>query len=448
LYNKLMNFCPKVIEMIKRKTGLFLCLLIAALVLSGCAEEAVKGFTVTYAWNGQVLHTEQVMPGQLPKGFAVDAQGAVFEGWRSAAGETVDPKAVAVSGNVQYNAVIIPELTGHGAYLQLREGKALPDSVLTGADLQFALQALAAPGAAAYFPFLPSGNTPVEAGTLAAILKSFFPEADTASLFAGEVLVTRGQFAAGMHSLLGRSDEEVLALNEGAKVPEDLYLEHPHLIALLEATVPHSLSQEGVSWESMDVATKAEPGFMNMDGYLYYVQEDRRFLKDGKVGALRFGPDGRYTSGDAELDDMVAKVLAPIVAENPGATRLELLRIAYDHCHMDYKYLRRDPYGTGDRGWEIEDAKTMFSKGKGNCYNFAAVFWACARGLGYEARAVAGTCTSTVQPHGWVIINIDGADYFFDPEWQYAYRDRGDEGHDMFMIPMNKINYWKYQWRE
>ena len=433
----------------KKITALLLIAAVALFVAACGAQGSAKtNYIITYAWNGQVLHTEEVAPGKTPAGFTMNPDGAFFEGWQDVQGQTVDPKTVAVHANLRYTAIIVPELTGHGAYLPLRDGKAAPDSVLTGQELQYAMEFLAAPGASSWFPYIPSGNTPVEAKTLAVILKSFFPEADTNALFPGNKPVTRALFAAGMHQLLGRSDEEVIALNDGAAVPEDLYLEHPQLTALLEATVPHTMAQEGSGWLALDLTTRAEPGFLNMDGYLYYVTQERRFLRDGKVGKLQFGADGRFTSGDKELDDMVAAVLAPIVAENPNATRLELLRIAYDHCHMDYKYLRRDPYGTGDRGWEIEDAKSMFSKGKGNCYNFAAIFWACARGLGYEARAVAGTCTSTVQPHGWVIINIDGADYFFDPEWQYAYRDRGDEGHDMFMIPMSKINYWKYQWRE
>ena len=434
----------------RKKIAALLLVAAVALLVAACGAQgsAKTNYTVTYAWNGQVLHTEEVAPGKLPAGFAMNPDGAFFEGWQDVRGQMVDPKSVAVNANLRYTAIIVPELTGHGAYLPLRDGKAAPDSVLTGQELRYAMEFLAAPGAESWFPYLPSGNTPVEAKTLAVILKSLFPDSDTAALFPGNKPVTRALFAFGMHQLLGRSDDEIIALSDGATVPEDLYLEHPQLTALLEATVPHTMAQEGSGWLALDLTTRAEPGFLNMDGYLYYVNEDRRFLRDGKVGKLQFGADGRFTSGDKELDDMVAAVLAPIVAENPNATRLELLRIAYDHCHMDYKYLRRDPYGTGDRGWEIEDAKSMFSKGKGNCYNFAAIFWACARGLGYEARAVAGTCTSTVQPHGWVIINIDGADYFFDPEWQYAYRDRGDEGHDMFMIPMSKINYWKYQWRE
>lgn len=434
----------------KKKTALvLLCLLAACLIAAGCAAQQTRQVTVTYELNGQVLQTVQLTAGQCPEAYKLSPEGAFFEGWRDAAGQLVDPATVPAERDLRYTAVVVPELTGHGAYLQLDdEGRVLPDSVLTGGELSFALQALAAPGAQAYFPTLPAGNAPVESQALTVILKHFFEHDEVEEAFTGTGPVTRAQFAQALHRLLGRSDSETLTMDENAFVPSDLYMEHPQLIALLEASVPHTLSQEGISWSELDLTTKSDPGFVNIDGYLYYVQEDRHFLRDGKVGKLKFGADGRFSSGDTELDDMVAGILAPIVKDNPNATRLELLRIAYDHCHMDYKYLRKEAYGTGDRGWEIDDAKEMFSKGKGNCYNFAAIFWALARGLGYEARAVAGTCTSTVQPHGWVIIEIDGEDYFFDPEWQYAYRERGDEGHDMFMIPMNKINYWKYKWRE
>ena len=428
----------------KKIAAALICLLLVCLV-AGCGTQPSRQVTVTYCFNGQVLHSVQLAAGTCPEVYSLDVEGAFFDGWEDAAGQLVDPATIPAQSNLRYNAVITPELTVHGAYLQLDgQGNVRPDSVLTADELCYALETLSAPAAREYFPVLPKGSAPVEAQALSAILQRFFGKT---TVIEGNGPVTRAQFASAMHQLLGRADDEALVM-EDSSIPADLYMEHPQLVALLEASVPHSLAQDGIHWSELDLTTKSEPGFLNIDGYLYYVQEDRHFLRDGKVGKLKFGADGRYTSGDSELDDMVAQILKTIVEENPNADRMELLRAAYEHSHMDYKYLRRDPYGTGDRGWEIEDAKTMISKGKGNCYNFAAIFWALARGLGFEARAVAGTCTSTNQPHGWVIIAIDGADYFFDPEWQYAYRERGENDHDMFMIPMSKINYWKYKWRE
>ena len=190
-----------------------------------------------------------------------------------------------------------------------------------------------------------------------------------------------------------------------------------------------------------------EPGFVNIDGWLYYVQEDGSYLKDGKVGDLYFGADYRFTTGDPDLDGYIAKLLDGFIKENPGKDRLGLLRVAYDHCVTGgYSYLRRNIYDKGHTGWEIEDAKIMFESSRGNCYNFAAIFWALARGLGYEAYALAGNCTKTVQPHGWVVIEIDGADYFFDPEWHYDYIHDGREVKDMFMISMKAASWWYYDW--
>lgn len=430
--------------------SLALLLLAAVLATAGCARsEEAREYTVTYSLNGLVLQQQTVAQGECPQAFVPQLDGVDFVGWNDGFGAAAQPEQTAVESDVEYKAVAYPRLERHSTYLKLNgEGNLLPDSVLTGDDLTYALEQLAEEASKTYFPALPTGTAPVEKQALVNVLSRFFPRETVQAQISGTGLVTRGEFAGIMHALLGRDDQEVFRLAENAILPKDVYQENPLLTALLDASVEHTSDEEGIRWMEMEIISGYEPGFVNLNGYLYYVKEDHYFLRDGKVGKLQFGTDGRYSSGDAELDDMVASVLAPIVAENPGATRLELLRLVYEHCHMDYTYLRKEAYGMGDHSWEIDDAKEMFSKGKGNCYNFAAIFWACARGLGYEARAVAGTCTSTNQPHGWVIIKIDGADYFFDPEWQYAYRERGDEGHDMFMIPMNKINYWKYRWRE
>ena len=113
---------------------------VLALAACGAQSQTKTAFTVTYAWNGQVLHTEQVAPGGKPAGFAMNPDGAFFEGWQDVNGQTVDPKTVEVNANLRYTAVIVPELTGHGAYLPLKDGKAAPDSVLTGQELRYALE--------------------------------------------------------------------------------------------------------------------------------------------------------------------------------------------------------------------------------------------------------------------------------------------------------------------
>ena len=250
-----------------------------------------------------------------------------------------------------------------------------------------------------------------------------------------------------MQTLLGRSNAELLTLSNESVLPADVNLEREDAICLLEASVAHTPSEKGGTWLQLDLPTPYEPGLVNIDGYLYYVQEDGYFLREDTVGMLTFGKDGRYTSGDQELDGAVAKILNKIVAENPEGERLDWLRSAYEYCRDSFTYRRREAYTKGQTGWEVEDAKKIFETTKGNCYNFAAAFWALARGLGYEARAISGTCLKDEQPHGWVFIEIDGADYLFDPEWEYVYYyERDDFSKDMFMMPMDKIGWWNYRW--
>ena len=186
-----------------------------------------------------------------------------------------------------------------------------------------------------------------------------------------------------------------------------------------------------------------EPGFVNIAGWLYYVNEDGEFVFDETVNGIAFGPDGRYSSGNLELDALVAEVLAPICAEYE--TRDEMLRAAYDYARDSFEYLRRNYYSVGETGWEVEEAYTMFSTGRGNCYNYAAAFWALARGLGYDAVAVSGTMGWDYEPHGWVtIVNAEGERLTYDCETEMAYRRDGEYGKDMFAMVWWFAAGWNY----
>ena len=242
-----------------------------------------------------------------------------------------------------------------------------------------------------------------------------------------------------MHTGWLEQDEGIYYLNENGNpetgwldVEENTYLLRDDGIVEIDFTKP---------------ATYA-PGFVHIEGFLYYVGTDGNYLKDGKVGELYFGANGRYTTGDTTLDAFVAELIDGFIAENPGKSQYELLRVAYDYCvtGAGFKYLKRNIYKTGHTGWEVEDAKIMFESGRGNCYNFAAAFWALARGLGYDAYGLAGTCTKTAQPHGWVQIEFDGEDYFFDPEWHWDYINDKREVKDMFKISLEAAKWWYYKW--
>ena len=70
----------------------------------------------------------------------------------------------------------------------------------------------------------------------------------------------------------------------------------------------------------------------------------------------------------------------------------------------------------------------MYSTGRGNCYCYAAAFWAAARALGFDAKIVSGTYGNTDAPHGWVEILRGGERYTYDVEIEMAVRrDRGGD---------------------
>lgn len=446
--------------MLRLRKILGLLLLVALLLLSGCGgdapalpDETTTAPAVTYTVRFTVLdyiHTEYtVEQGTCPAKVMDTPEGVCILGWIDAQGKEVDPLSVPVNADVEYKAIAYPALTNHAPYLFPDEqGFLHPDEPLTAQQLQQALKALAAPGAQAHFPGMSTASAPLKLSQLTQILSEFFPESAVSDAFVeAEATVTRAQFAVGMQKLLERNNAELLTLSEESVLPADVTLEREDALILLEASVPHTPTETGSTWMQIDLPSPYEPGLVNIDGYLYYVREDGYFLRSDSVGELTFGEDGRYTSGDPELDTMVAQILADIQCAEPDAERLEWLRKAFEYCRDSFTYRRRESYEKGQTGWETEDAKTMFATSKGNCYNFAAAFWALARGLGYEARAISGTCLKDEQPHGWVFIEIDGEDYLFDPEWEYVYRyEREDYSKDMFMLPMSKIPWWNYRW--
>lgn len=428
--------------------------LLIALLLCACSEPdpteppAPDTYTVTYLVNGLVHSTQAVEADKYPAPVSIAQEGLELTGWIDSNGQTVQPETVPVTGDLSYTAQLSPRLTLHMPYLQLDEfGFLRPDALLTGAELEYALKALSVEAAWAYFPELPAGDS-LSGQQLKEALAAFFPEEQVSQAVSGTDAdaVTRAKFAAVMQQLLGRESEEHFILGASAVLPKDVTSQHENIPALLEACMRHTADPEGQTWAEIPLSTGWEPGYMVLDGWLYYVQDDGMLLRDASRGKHYFGPDGRYTCGDAELDTLVAQILKTIMEENPDLEGLDLLRKVYDHCHQNYKYLRKEAYGLGATGWEIEDAKEMFQTGRGNCYNFAAIFWALAKGLGYDVVPLAGTCTGTTQPHGWVGLYYEGQRYFVDPEWQYAYTEREVFDKDMFMLTMDRVWWWSYKW--
>lgn len=167
---------------------------------------------------------------------------------------------------------------------------------------------------------------------------------------------------------------------------------------------------------------------------LYCVGSDGKPVINGTYGKyLSFGPDGAYTTGDRELDELLQQELRDWVDPETEAPMV-MLRKLYNHVVADFSYLRRSYYEKGDTGWEAEEAKVMLSSRKGNCYNYAAVFGYLARSIGFDAYIYAGTVRGmgteehpSVNPHGWVEIKNDIGEWrLFDPEYEFTSTKKDD----------------------
>ena len=180
---------------------------------------------------------------------------------------------------------------------------------------------------------------------------------------------------------------------------------------------------------------RGEPGFFWVDGTLYCRDETGTLLRDTEQDGLYFGESGAYTSGNEELDALVAATLAPILAEHPEHSGTELLRDVYDFMVENYSYLGRRIDAAEGQPWETEAAVIMLETGKGNCNFYAAAFWALARGLGYNA--VTHT-NSFGQRHSWAEIEIDSVPYVFDPQLAVHWND------DRFMLSYDECRRRNY----
>lgn len=224
----------------------------------------------------------------------------------------------------------------------------------------------------------------------------------------------------------------------------DLPPEHWAFFSVAEASVPHTPVTDGNGdelWTDYP-ELRLEPGLMYEGGELYCISPDTGwYIENETVNGFCFGPDGRYTSGNAELDGYVKHTLAQLSQE--GMTREELLHAAFNYTRDSFSYLRRSYYETGHTGWEMENALVMFQTRRGNCYCYASVFYYLARQLGYEATAVAGGVGYSLAPHGWVEIDFDGVNNIFDPELEMSYRAKGVYYYDFYMMPYSRTP-WPY----
>ena len=400
-------------------------------------------FTVTFYADGQVVGTGTAAAGAVPAGLPAP-EGLRVLGWTDETGAAADPLSIPVEADKAYFAVTGPLLNMSADWLYPDEhGFLLPQAPFTGADAASALKALMSDGAAAAAligPYEAEPDAPLSLQQLREMLEALFDrsavnEALESVFPTGQETVDRARAAWCVETLLERGSRD-------ERYFPDVSPDHWAYDQLTAAAAPGTLDKASLMAETLD-------GFLWFDGYLYRLDEEGYFIVSQTVDDLSYGKNGRYTSGSDELDAYVAETLSGLM--EPGKTRREHLRAIYLHVKNDFNYLTRNYYDSGENGWEIPEALTMYETGKGNCYNYTGVFWSLARGLGYNTAAFSGTQGLQYTPHAWSEILLDGHWYICDPELEmnywYVAAMTGDNSKytDNFMIPREKSANWVYQ---
>lgn len=144
----------------------------------------------------------------------------------------------------------------------------------------------------------------------------------------------------------------------------------------------------------------------------YYLQIRVAYKKGGKTKYTGWSAKKAVTtkvgSGNASFDNKIEKILSTKIKKT-GATGLK----------RAFNYVAGLRYGNSETSartgswtkWSVKYANSMIDKGRGNCYQQAALFAWLAKGLGYDARACQGTYTGgsgKVSQHGWTEVKVSG----------------------------------------
>ena len=408
------------IRLFKRRWWFLAVFILITVLLSGCG--APKEYTLSYQYNGEALRELTLTAGELPPEYVPEIPGMRFICWTDQAGAPVEPSAAGSGKDTVYTARVLPALDSHVPYLFADESGFLrPEDSISAEELSQTVSVLLSPEADVQ-PVLPEGEGPASRAEIVQVLGQFFTDEELAE-YAGEGSMSRAEFAAMLNRLTGRGADERVK-TEGA-APVDLDRSSPYFADLLEAAVWHSVSAEGTRWEETEISSGYEPGVFLLSGSLYCCGEDGLLLRDAYAGPLYFGADGRYSSGDSELDGYVSETILALCAQHPEAAqdREALLRLIYEYVRDSFQYLSRNHYAEGATEWETDDAKVMFETGLGNCFNSAAAFWALARGIGYPAVTICRPLDALGGVHGWTEIEIDGVPYIFDPQLEKNFKN-------------------------
>lgn len=242
--------------------------------------------------------------------------------------------------------------------------------------------------------------------------------------------IIRAELAVILGRLAGREPNEA-ALWIGGYAPEDVDTESYAWAWIADAVTEGEIPA-------------VEAGTYRVRGAVYGTDGTGNLLRDTDYGVWTFGLDGKYTTGDEELDGHIRQVLEACGAN--GLSDEEALEAVYLHVKYNYQYLvtpedmqTEEP---GATGWENERALRFFRNGGGTCYGFAAAFGLLARALGEEAYIVSAQVNEYYAPHGFVAIPEGGVDWIYDVEMEATRMERHPDL-DLYCIRNFSVySYW------
>ena len=240
--------------------------------------------------------------------------------------------------------------------------------------------------------------------------------------------LTRAEAAAILNRALGRSPDKNYIDSSRPIFYWDVSPYSWYYYDVAEASVAHghSGSAGAEQWTSCTpVSAGIKEGFLHKDGWLYYFDAEKNdIVRNAAVGSFDFNSLGHFTTCNAELDGLLRDVYLENTTED--MTSEEKLRALYLYTRDSFSYLRRPPYKFGVLDYMEQDALTILTTGKGNCYCYASLFWYLSRWAGYDSQIYNGTVGQRKSPHSWVEIISDGKSYIYDTELEMAYRKKGE----------------------
>lgn len=265
-------------------------------------------------------------------------------------------------------------------------------------------------------------------------------------LFHPDETINRAAAVVLLNRCLGRTADQTYISQHHPAFYVDVAPSSWYYYDVMEATVPHQHTGSGSAerWTSHTARTAVpKDGVQMADGWLYcYDGAQGDVVRDAVVGTHYFNINGRFSTGNNELDSWLHKIV--LARTDSSQTQEQKLRAVYLYTRDSFTYLRRPPYEMGVYDYMETDALRMLETGYGNCYCYASLFWYLSRWIGYDATIYNGTVGVRRSPHSWVEIHLNGKNYIFDTELEMAYRRK-----KRFDVNLYKFydagNSWNYR---